>query len=531
MGKRAVIFLVVSLLIMLVYPFVVEKYLIKGQRKVDGKKEDALVASPEPETKAQVLQPATPLSQAIEEKEIIVDTDLMRVKLSNIGGVIKRWELKKYTLPDGSRIELLPQGKGGIAPLSIYVEDQQGTTRALDGPFEVSGNGLLLSRDRKTGFVEFSYQDTVTGKKITKRLTFDNNTYQVGLDIGGVSGAYRIYLGTNFGMTGNNGTNFAGFVGPVSLIDNSVIKDNIDKMEGEVEHKGDVSWIALQEKYFISALIPKEDVKKALINKEGAKIVSAAMKIEGPGSAGKPDSFILYAGPKEYDALKAMNVHLDETIDFGWFIFGSWVFVRLIAKPLFYILKFLFYFTNNYGYSIILLTVFLKGLFIPLTHKSYKSMKSMQALQPKIQELQKKHKDDKERLNKELMEIYKKNKANPLGGCLPMLLQIPFFIALYNILYTTIDLRQAPFLLWIRDLSDKDPFYVLPIIMGITMVIQQWMQPTQADPVQSKMMMLMPVVFTFLFLNFPSGLVLYWLTNNVLTIGQQLITSKYFKTA
>lgn len=529
MGKRAVIFLVISLMIMLVYPFVIEKFLIKG-RKIDGKKEEASVRSPEQETKVQELQPATPLSQAIEEKEIIVETDLMRVKLSNIGGVIKRWELKKYTRPDGSRIELLPQGKEGIAPLSMYMEDQQGT-RAMEGPFEVSGGDLRLSRDRKAGSIEFSYQDTVTGKKITKRLTFDNDTYQVGLDIGGISGAYKIYLGTNFGMTGDNGTNFAGFVGPISLVDNSVIKDKLDKMEGEVEHKGEVAWIALQEKYFMSALIPKGDVKKALINKEGAKLVSAAMKIEGPGPAGKPDSFILYAGPKEYEALKAMNVHLDETIDFGWFIFGSWVFVRLIAKPLFYILKFLYFFTNNYGYSIILLTVFLKALFIPLTHKSYKSMKAMQVLQPKIQELQKKYKDDKERLNKELMEIYKKNKANPLGGCLPMLLQIPFFIALYNILYTTIDLRQAPFLLWVRDLSDKDPYYVLPIIMGITMVIQQWMQPTQADPVQSKMMMLMPVVFTFLFLNFPAGLVLYWLTNNVLTIGQQLITSKYFKTA
>ena len=171
MGKRAVIFLVVSLMIMLVYPFVIEKFLIKG-RKIDGKKEEASVRSPEQETKVQELQLATPLSQAIEEKEIIVETDLMRVKLSNIGGVIKRWELKKYTLPDGSRIELLPQGKEGIAPLSIYMEDQQGTRALEGGSFEVSGGDLRLSRDRKTGSIEFSYQDAVTGKKSTKRLTF-----------------------------------------------------------------------------------------------------------------------------------------------------------------------------------------------------------------------------------------------------------------------------------------------------------------------------------------------------------------------
>lgn len=530
MEKRAIIFLVVSLLIIIVYPFLIEKYLFRGTRKAIEKKEEASPLTPKVETKPQVPQESPQLSQLIEEREITVETGLMRVKLSNRGGVIKGWELKKYTLQDGRRIQILPSIKntGMIAPLSIY-EDQQGL-RPMDGIYEVVGGDLLLDKDRKTGTIEFVYQDPQTGKKVKKRLTFNNDTYQVGLDIEGISSGYRIYLGANFGITGNNGTNFAGFVGPISLIDNSIIKDNIKKMEGEVEHKGDVSWVALQEKYFISALIPKGDVKRALIKKEGADIVSAAIKMEIPGTPGKTDSFILYAGPKEYDALRAINVNLEETIDFGWFIYGSWVFVRLIAKPLFYILRFFYYFTNNYGYAIILLTVLLKGLFVPLTHKSYKSMKAMQALQPKIQELQKKYKDDKERLNRELMEIYKKNKVNPVGGCLPMLLQIPFFIALYNILYTTIELRQAPFILWIRDLSDKDPYYVLPIIMGVTMVIQQWMQPTQMDPAQAKMMMFMPVVFTFLFLSFPSGLVLYWLTNNILTIGQQLITVRYLET-
>lgn len=530
MEKRAIIFLIVSLLIIIAYPFLVEKYLIRGTKKAVEKKEEPPVSAPRPETVPKVSPQTSPLSQTMEEKEIIVETDLMKVKLSNKGGVIRGWELKKYTLGDGGRIQLLPMSEKieRIAPLSIYLEDQQGI-RTMDGLHEVVGGDILLDRNRKTGSIEFLYQDPAEGRKIKKRLTFNNDTYQVGLDMEGLSGGYRIYLGTNFGMTGNNGTNFAGFVGPVSLIDNSVVKDNLKKMEGEVEHKGEVSWIALQEKYFISALIPKGNVKNALINKEGDNIVSAAIRIVGPGSPGRPDSFILYAGPKEYDGLRAINVNLEETIDFGWFIYGSWVFVRLIAKPLFYILRFFYYFTNNYGYAIILLTVLLKGLFVPLTHKSYKSMKAMQALQPKIQELQKKYKDDKERLNRELMEIYKKNKVNPVGGCLPMLLQIPFFIALYNILYTTIELRQAPFLLWIKDLSDKDPYYVLPIIMGITMVIQQKMQPTQMDPAQAKMMMFMPVVFTFLFLNFPSGLVLYWLTNNILTIGQQLITAKYLE--
>jgi YidC/Oxa1 family membrane protein insertase len=156
-------------------------------------------------------------------------------------------------------------------------------------------------------------------------------------------------------------------------------------------------------------------------------------------------------------------------------------------------------------------------------------MKGMQAIQPQVLALQKKHKNDKEKLNREMLELYRTHKVNPVGGCLPMFLQIPFFIALFNILYTTIELRQAPFFLWIRDLSDKDPYYVLPIIMGATMVIQQKIQPTPMDPKQAKLMMFLPVIFTFLFLNFSSGLVLYWMTNNILTIAQQYATVRYLR--
>ena len=167
-------------------------------------------------------------------------------------------------------------------------------------------------------------------------------------------------------------------------------------------------------------------------------------------------------------------------------------------------------------------------VFTPLTYKSFKSMKDMQKLQPEIQKLQKKYKDDKAEMNKALMELYKTHKVNPLGGCLPMVLQLPVFIGLYNLLANTIELRQTPFLLWVKDLSVKDPYYVLPIIMGITMLVQQKMTPSTVDPTQAKMMLIMPVMFTFFFLNFPSGLVLYWLVNNLLTIGQQYVTTKYF---
>jgi YidC/Oxa1 family membrane protein insertase len=218
---------------------------------------------------------------------------------------------------------------------------------------------------------------------------------------------------------------------------------------------------------------------------------------------------------------------LEDTIDFGWFIYGSWGIVKAVAKPLFSVLRFIYDYTHNYGIAIILLTVSIKLLFVPLQYKSYKSMKDMQLIQPKVAALQAKYKDDRERLNKELIKLYRDHKVNPVGGCLPMLLQMPVFVALFNILYMTIDLRQAPFVLWITDLSVQDPYYVLPIIMGASMVLQQKIMPTTMDPTQAKIMLLLPAFMTVLFLTFPSGLVLYWLTNNVITITQQFVTDRY----
>jgi YidC/Oxa1 family membrane protein insertase len=254
------------------------------------------------------------------------------------------------------------------------------------------------------------------------------------------------------------------------------------------------------------------------------KEVAASVKV--PGASAREQKFILYAGPKEYDRLTSYHKYLEEAIDFGWFIFGSLLPVRLVAKPLFYVLRFTYSVTQNYGIAIILLTIFVKLLFHPITKKSLVSMKAMASLQPKVTAIREKWSDNKEKMNKELMNLYKETGVNPFGGCLPMLLQMPVFVALFNVLYVTIDLKGAPFMLWIYDLSDKDPYYVLPIIMGATMVIQQMTQPSAMDPTQAKIMMFMPVIYTFFFLSFPSGLVLYWLINNLLSIAQQYWINK-----
>jgi len=251
---------------------------------------------------------------------------------------------------------------------------------------------------------------------------------------------------------------------------------------------------------------------------------SPAAKPQGAGH------YILFIGPKELDILKSLGKGLERSIDFGYFSF--------ISIPLLYLLHFSHRFTGSYGIDIILLTVLIKLLMAPLTHKSYVSMKQMQKLQPQMERLKEKFGDDKEKLNKEIMELYRRNGVNPLGGCLPMVLQFPVFIGLYNALSTPIELRHASFL-WIKDLSQPDwkslsfaapgwwPSFlpagipVLTIMMGASMFLQQWMTPSAGDPNQRKMMMLMPLMFTFMFVRFPAGLTVYWLVNNLLTIGQQ----------
>jgi YidC/Oxa1 family membrane protein insertase len=224
-------------------------------------------------------------------------------------------------------------------------------------------------------------------------------------------------------------------------------------------------------------------------------------------------------GPKEYDRLKAEGVGLETAINVG-----SWM--KWLAFPFLLLMQFLYTYVGNYGWVIIIITVLTKIIFWPLGNKSYKSMKEMQKVQPKLTEIKERYKDDKQKMNAAVMELYKSHKINPLGGCLPVVIQIPVFIALYQLLSYAIELRHAPWIGWIQDLSAKDPYYITPIIMGATMLVQQKMSPPMGDPMQQKMMLLMPVVFTFLFLNFPSGLVIYWLFNNILSIGQQYYINK-----
>jgi len=298
-------------------------------------------------------------------------------------------------------------------------------------------------------------------------------------------------------------------------------KRKIDPFESS--DQGAIRWFAFEGEYFTTLLVPPSSEKNISLNVKGDdKNILRANLTTSPISVPSKEAvkvvYRVYLGPKEIDTLKELGVGAEGLIDFGFF--------TIIAKPLLWFLKLTHSVTKNFGIDIIILSILIKIIFLPLTQISFKSMKEMQKVQPEMNRLKEQYKNDKARLQQEIMLLYKRRKINPMSGCLPMVIQIPVFIALYNALQNTIEMRHAPFFLWIMDLSAKDPIYVTPIIMGATMVLQQKMTPTAADPAQAKLFMLMPIMFTFLFLSFPSGLVLYWLVTNVLSIAHQYYMNK-----
>ena len=314
-----------------------------------------------------------------------------------------------------------------------------------------------------------------------------------------------------------------GFIGPAAYVDGKVNEIKLKSLsEGDKSFPQGVRWVGYEDKYFLAAFLPNN---RGLLSAEIVKtekesvLIRCFEKIKSSPQGGREVfSYGVYCGPKDIDMLRSLGRDLEKVINFGMF--------DVIAKPLLYILKYFNKVTHNYGWAIILLTIILKVIFFPLTHKSYKSMKALKDLQPQMTALKKKYGNDKEQLNRELLNLYRTYKVNPLGGCLPMLVQFPIFIAFYWVLLGSIELRHAPFIFWIKDLSAYDPSYITPVLMGASMFITQKMTPTTGDPTQAKMMLAMPIVFTFMFLKFPSGLVIYWLVNNILQIFQQLYIDK-----
>jgi len=541
MEKRIVVFLVISLLIIIGYDFLLKEFgLLPQPVQVEeslSQDPDAKISQSENVSNISDSEGTTQSVQSVGENNVAaptveavenVETSLYQASISNRGAQIRSWKLLHYLKQDTDPPEpidfVYPEGHFA-GPLSVQVSNPTVAKLLKDSVYEVSRDFETLSLSNPTGTLTYTFRDDEAGIAVQKALTFHHDSYLVDVVIKteGLKDDVEVLLGTNFGVV-EWGQGFIGALGPAWMIGETLEKES---PEPEIRKSGDIRWAALQDKYFISLIIPESGSARGVFARTETERVVSEGVVFPPSSETDRIAFQLYAGPKQFDAMRSLGQGLEDTIDFGWFIYGSWDIVRAVAKPLFYVLRFLYEYTHNWGVAIILLTCGIKLLFVPLQYKSYKSMQGMQKIQPKVQAMQQKYKDDRERLNRELIKLYKEHKVNPVGGCLPMLLQMPAFISLFNILYMTVDLRQAPFMLWITDLSVPDPFYVLPILMGVSMVLQQKIMPTTMDPTQAKMMLLLPVFLTFLFLTFPAGLVLYWVTNNVLTITQQFVTDRF----
>jgi len=503
MEKRTLLAIAISIAILIVYQYFflghtvppdTGRGIVKESAKGEVKESSALPAA---------LIPKTDVTE--EERDVVVDNDLYTATFSSMGGAIKSLLLKHYNDASGKPIVL--KSDDVLPPFSIGVDEGFQFAHA---PFLVRGSNIKLTPELNTASIAFDFSDK--GISIRRTYTFHYGDYAIDLkdEVNGLP-SYWITLGKDFGIYDKESSSRVHY-GPVVLKDADRLEFSASKLKEPRIIKDGVKWMAQEDKYFFSSLVPKEPVEEVKVwNKNADALVAAEFK-------GGTNNYLLYAGPKENNRLQQYHAGLEYVIDFGFF--------SIIARPLFWVLK-LFYKTfHNYGVAIVILTTIVRIPFIPLVSKGQQSMKKLQDIQPRMAEIREKYKDDPQRMQREVMELYKKHKVNPMGGCLPMLLQIPVFFALYKVLLISIELRGAPFIFWIHDLSIKDPSYVLPVVMGITMVIQQKMTPSSMEPMQQKMMMIMPVVFTFMFLSFPSGLVLYWLVNNLLSIGQQFYTNR-----
>ncbi len=441
---------------------------------------------------------------------ITVETDEYTAHISNLDGSLESLMLKKYVFHK-HRVELI-NSQGNYHTLESVFQSKDVENLEQSHIYHANNGNIKIDKKHPSGTLILTKTDG--NIKIVKKYTFKNNSYAMNLSINvyrdgkKVNEIFSLYAGPNLG---DLEAGRYSHLGAVALVKNKIKKD-----EKIPQDSGDINWIALESKYFCFAFLPynKNSIIAGSTNADKDHYIYANFVT--------PSTVTIFGGPKSKPIMHSVDHHLSRIIRFGMFGF--------IGKPLLYVLNMLYSILGNYGLAIIVLTFFIRLLFYPLSFKSFKSMKEMSKLQPKLKELKNRYKGKPDQLNKATMELYKQHKVNPFGGCLPVIIQIPVFFALYNVLLNAIELRGAPFYFWIVDLSAKDPYYILPIIMGATMYLQQKLTPTTMDPSQAKIMAFLPLIFTVMFLSFPSGLVIYWATNNILTIIQQVfIDSKILK--
>jgi len=544
---RLVIAIALSLFVFIIWNiFFVEKKVNPPPKQVQ-QKEQKTDKIPEILTKDQVTAeklpsidkvPALPVKPS---RTVTVKTPLYRVKISEKGAVFKSFILNNYreTIDvDSPLLEMIsPQIPGGTIRLGLAGNRLKGLDDAIFSAQVAEDSVDIGDKSKEISFVWTSPQGVV----VEKKFLFSPETYMLGLSvtIKNISGkTLRDSLILTIVREAEIKQSRYGFTGPSALINNKLKQIKTKKIKDKNLYTGNIKWVAVQNRYFMSAIIPDEPVDAGMhLYMDNKTLQNSYVQPERVIDSGAEHVFKykLFFGPKSMKVLKRVDYDLVKAVHYGMF--------DIIAKPCVWIMNFIYdHFIPNYGIAIIILTLFTKIILWPLGNKSYKSMAEMKKIQPLMAEIKEKYKDDKKRMNEEVMGLYKTYKVNPMGGCLPMLAQIPIFFALYRMLYEAIELRHAPFFWWINDLSAPDrlfrfgfsiPFMqapygipVLTIIMGASMFIQQKMSPPMGDATQAKMMMLMPLVFTVMFINFSSGLVLYWLVNNVISMAQQYYIQK-----
>ncbi|HEU0264094.1 MAG TPA: membrane protein insertase YidC, partial [Geobacterales bacterium] len=457
---------------------------------------------------------------------------LYRVVFSTTGAGIVSFELKKFRQTTDEKSPAVQLIDSLPAPLLMAQSDSLPLGLPANATYSVSHPALHLTKGSET--LLFTYR-TANGIIVNKLFTFHADRYDIGLD-------YRLQNNSSQPFTATLNTQLPVALGTqkggklqntlaVSRHKEEFVTLKPKKIAAESRRYSEqVSWGGFADKYFLTAFIGQnQSISSLTFQKSPASTTEKEVlvaTIQSPSfnlPAGSDTHLVytLFAGPKETTILKAVGSSLEQALDLGW--------TSVIARPLLWFLNYFYRFVHNYGLAIIILTVIIKLIFAPLTHKAQVSMKAMQKLQPKMTELREKFKNDREAMNRAIFELYRTHKVNPLGGCLPMVIQIPVFFALYSALMHAIELRHAPFFFWITDLSAADPYYISPILMGATMFLQQKMSPSTLDPMQAQMFMMLPLIFTIFCFISPSGLVLYWLVNNILTIAQQAYINKYVK--
>jgi YidC/Oxa1 family membrane protein insertase len=478
------------------------------------------------------LAPPTP-----NENFITAQNDVIEIVIDPSGGDIVSGLLLTHfdkKLEDGGQpFPILQNSRDNTYVARSGLIGPSGTDTAEGRPkFSIASTNFVLNDDQDTLNIDLVLNDS--GVRIVKRFTLSRNSYDIGVQYIINNGSSSDWNGTFYGqikrdakppVTDVSGFSMQPFLGAaLRQPEKNYAKFDFSDIEDEsVKTSIEGGWVAMVQHYFISAWIPPADelnnfTLRKLSNQDMYLLSFTGAPISVPVGESADYKASFYIGPKDQDALIGMAEYLDRTLDYG--------FLWILAEPIFKAMKMIHSVIGNWGWTIILLTLGIKLILYPLSAASLKSMAKMRNLQPQMLRLKELYGDDRQKMSQETMSLYKKEKVNPAGGCFPMLLQMPVFISLYWVLRESVEIRHAPWIFWIQDLSAKDPYFVLPIIMGASMLFMQKLQPAPTDPMQAKIMQIMPIAFTFLFMGFPSGLVLYWTVNNLLSMAQQWFVNR-----